>query len=125
MCFDELPEVLSGGRYSNTTPSSSGDASPTPTCGPSVRALCPITGLPAKYKDPKTGMKCQNVHFLVLCNTSTGIAYANLEAFKKLRTQQLQKEEAEYNSTIVHLNTMLQVNSHSTQPFSLFYFPYT
>eukprot|EP00026_Physarum_polycephalum_P009124 Phypoly_transcript_09236.p1 GENE.Phypoly_transcript_09236~~Phypoly_transcript_09236.p1 ORF type:complete len:369 (+),score=113.18 Phypoly_transcript_09236:131-1237(+) len=74
VCFDELPDVL---------------ASAPPT--PPSREICPITGLPAKYKDPKTG-----------------ICYANLDAFKTLRTKLLQQEEAETNLKIAQLTALLQ-----------------
>jgi len=80
VCFDELPPVLA--QTTDRLP-------PSPTSPP--RETCPITGLPAKYRDPKTG-----------------ICYANMEAFKVLREKYLRREEAKCSSRLAHLNSMLQ-----------------
>ena len=51
------------------------------------RPVCAVTGLPAPYRDPKTGK-----------------AYANADAFKTIREQYLKEEQAKVDSRLSQLN---------------------
>jgi len=53
--------------------------------------VCDISGLPAKYVDPKTGTP-----------------YSTIEAFKIIRERFLQKEEAKYDQRISQLTALLE-----------------
>lgn len=63
---------------------------------------CPITGLPAKYRDPKTGTP-----------------YATMQAFKLLRDKFLQKEEAKCDARLLELSILLEEKKRKKEVVSM------
>jgi len=88
--FPNLPPVLS------QSPSSP------PTSNNAQQLTCPITGLPAKYRDPKTGSP-----------------YATMQAFKLIRDRFLQKEEARCDARLLELSILLDEKKRKKEVVSL------
>lgn len=88
--FPDLPPILSQ------------PSSPPPTSNNPQQLTCPITGLPAKYRDPKTGTP-----------------YATMQAFKLLRDKFLQREEVRCDARLLELSILLEEKKRKKEVVSL------